>query len=99
MIILQIKRLSLNSISFVYSLWIKVGETFLNLFIGGNRVIVCSESSIVRSHVYFFVQDSPILFQKSVAALFQYTFVETFSAKFKIIRADVIATVCLTTQL
>ena len=95
---LQIRRLSVNSISFGYSFWIKVGETFLNLFIGGNRVIVCSETSIVRSDVYFFVQYSPILFQWSVAALFQYTFVETFTAKFKFIRGDVKATVSLTTQ-
>ena len=95
--ILQIKRLSVNSISFDYPLWINVGETFLNLFIGGNRVIVCSESSIVRSNVYFLAQHSPILFQWSVAALFQYAFVETFTAKFKFIRGNVIAAVCLTT--
>ena len=98
MIILQIKRLSVNSINFDYPFWIKVWETFFNLFIGGNRVIVWSESSVVRSDVYFLVQDSPILFQWSVAALFQYTFVETFTAKFKFIRGKVIATVCLTTQ-
>ena len=95
---LQSKRLSVKSMSFVYSLWIKLGETFLNLFIGGNRVIVCSESFIVRSDVYFLVQDSPIRFQWSIAALFQYTCVETFTAKFRFIRGDVIATVCLTTQ-
>ena len=88
----------MNSISFDYCIWIKVWETFLNLFIGGNRVIVNSESSIVRSDVYFLVQDSPTLFQWSVAALFQCTFVETFTAKFKFIRGDVIATVCLTAQ-
>ena len=96
--ILQIKRLSVNSISFGIFLRIKVGETFFNLFIGGNRVIVCSESPIVRSDVYFLVQDSLILFQWSVAALFQYTFAETFTAKSRFIRGDVIATVCLTTQ-
>ena len=95
--ILQIKRLSVNSVSFDNSLWIKVGQTFLNVFIGGNRVIVRSESSIVRSDVYFLVQDSPILFQWSVAPLFQNTFVETFTAKFKFNRGDVIAAVCLTT--
>ena len=61
--ILQTKRLSVNSISFDFFLWIKVGETFLNLFIGGNRAIVCSEYSFVGSEVYFLVQDSPILFQ------------------------------------
>ena len=94
---LQIKRLSVNSISLDYSLWVKVGQTFLNLFIGGNRVIVCSKSSIVRSDVYRFVQDSAIIFQWSVATLFQYAFVETFIAKFKFIRGDVIAAVCLTT--
>ena len=95
--ILQNERLSVNSISFDYSLWIKVGETFLNLIIGGNRVIVCSESSIVRSDVHFLVQNSPILFQWSVAALFQYAFVETFTAKFRFIRGDVMAAVCLST--
>ena len=95
--VLQIKWLSVNSISFDYSLWIKVKQTFRNLFIGGNRVIFRSESSIVRSDVYFLVQDSPTLFQWSVAALFQNTFVETFTAKFKFIRGDVIAAVCLTT--
>ena len=61
-------------------------------------MIVCSESSIVRSDVYFLIQDSPILFQWSVAALFQNTFVETFTAKLKFIRGDVIAVVCLTTE-
>ena len=96
--ILQIKRLSVNSISFDYSFWIEVEETFLNLFIGANRVNICSESSIVRNDVYFLVEDSPILLQWSVAALFQYKFVDTFTAKFKLIRGDVIATVCLTTQ-
>ena len=96
--VLQIKRFSVNSISFEYSLWIKIGETFLNLFICGNRVIVCSESPIVRSDVHFLVQDYPILFHWSVAALFQYTFVEIFTAKFKFIRCDVKATVYLTTQ-
>ena len=96
--ILQIKRLSVNSINFDYSLWVKTGETFLNLFIGGNRVYVCSEFFIVRSDVYFLVQDSPIPFQWSVAALFQYAFVEAFTAEFMFVRGDVIATVCLTTQ-
>ena len=96
--ILQIKLLSVNSISFDFFLWTKVLETFLNLFIGGNRVIVCSDSSIVRSDVYFLVQYSPILFKRSVAVLFLYTFVETFTAKFRFIRGDVIATVCLSTQ-
>ena len=81
--ILQIKRLSVNSTSFDYYLWIRIGDTFINLSIGGNRVIVCSESTIVRSDVYFLVQYSPILFQWSVAALIQYKFVETFTAKFK----------------
>ena len=95
--ILQIQRLSLNSISFDYSPWIKRKQTFLNLFIGGNRVIVRSESSIARSDVYFLAQDSPILFQWSIAALFQYTFVETLTAKFKFIRGEVIAAVFLTT--
>ena len=87
----------MDSISLDYSFWLKIGQTFLNLFIGGNRVIVCSESSIVRSDVYLLVQDSPILFQWSVAALFVYAFVETFTAKFKFIRGDVTAAVCLTT--
>ena len=96
--VVQIKRLSVNSISLDSSLWVKVGQTFLNLFIGGNRVVVCSESSIVRNEEYLFVQDSTILFQWSVATLFQYTFVETFTAKFHLIRGDVIATVCLTTR-
>ena len=95
---LQIKRLSVSSVSFDYSLWIKVGETFLNLFIGSNRVIVFPESSIVRSDLYFLVQDSPILFQWLVAALFQHAFVHTFTDKLKFIRGDVLATVCLTTQ-
>ena len=93
---LQIKWLSVNSISPDHSLWVKVGQTFLNLFIGGNRKIVCSEASIVRSDVYFLVQDASILFQWSFTALFQYTFVENFSAKFQFIRGDVIAAVCLT---
>ena len=47
--ILQIKWLSMISNTFDYSFWVNVGQTFLNLFIGSNRVIVCSESSIVRS--------------------------------------------------
>ena len=75
----------------------KVEHTFFKLFTGGNSVIVCSESSIVRSDVYHFVHDFPILFQWSVAALFQYAFVETFTAKFKLFRGNVIAAVCLTT--
>ena len=86
----------MNFISLDFPFWVKIGQTFLNLFIGGNRVIVCSESSIVRSDVYLFVQDSPIRFQWSVPALLQYAFVETFTAKFKFIRGDVIAAVCLT---
>ena len=93
--ILYIKWLSVNSISLDYSLWIKIGHAFLNLFIGSNRLIVCWESSIVRIDVYSFVPDSPILIQWSVAALFQYAFVET--AKFKFIRGDIIAAVCLNT--
>ena len=60
-------------------------------------MIVYSESSVVRSDVYFLAQDSAILFQWSVAALFQYAFVATSTAKFKFIRGDVIAAVCLTT--
>ena len=95
--ILQNQRLKVNSISFDYSHWTKAGQAFLNLFIGGNRVIDRSESSIVWSDVYFLVQDFPILFQWSVAALFQYTFVETFTAELKFIRGDVIAAVCLKT--
>ena len=87
----------MNSISLDYSLWVKIGQTFLKLFIGGNRVTVCSESSIVRSDAYLFVRDCPIFFQWSVAALFQYAFVETFTAKFEFIGGDIIAAVCLTT--
>ena len=86
----------MNSISLDYSFWVKIKQTFPNLFIGGNRVIVCSESSIVGGNVYFFIQDSPVLFQWSFAAWFQYTFVETFTAKLKFVRGDVIAAVCLT---
>ena len=77
------KRLSVNSITLDYSLWVKVEQTFLNLFIGSNRVNVCSVSSIVRNDVNLFIQDSPMLFQWSVAALFQYPFVEAFTAKLK----------------
>ena len=95
---LEVRRLSVNSINVDYSLRVKVKETFFDLFIGGNRVIVCSESSIVRSDVYFFVQESTTLFQWSVAALLQYTFVATFTAKFKFLRGNVIATVCLIIQ-
>ena len=87
----------MNSITLDYSFRVKVGQTLLNLFIGSNRVMVCLESSIVRSDLYFFVQDSPIFFQWSVAALSQYAFVETFTAKFRFIRSDLIAAVCLTT--
>ena len=78
----------MNSISLDYSFWVKRKQTFLNLFIDSNRKIVCSESSIVGSDVYLFVQDSPLLFQ--------YAFVETFTAKFMFIRGDVIAAVCRT---
>ena len=46
-------QLSVNSMSLDYSLWVKVGQTVLNLFIGGNSVIVCSESSFVRNDVFF----------------------------------------------
>ena len=55
----QFKRLSVNSITIDYSFWVKIGQTFLILFIGSNRVIVCSECSLVRIDVYLFVQDSP----------------------------------------
>ena len=95
--ILQIEWLSVDSISLDYTFWVKVGQTFLSLFVGTSRLLVCSESSFVRSDVYRFVQDSPIFFQWSVAALFQYAFVETFTAEFKYNRCDVIAAVCLTT--
>ena len=86
----------MNSISLDHSFWVKTGQNFPNLFIGSNRMIVCSESSNTRSDVFLFVQDSPKLFQWSVAALFQYAFVETFTAKLKFNRGDVIAAVCLT---
>ena len=87
----------MNSISLDFSFWVKVGQTFLNLLIGSNRVVICSESSIVRRDVYRFLRDSPIFFQWSVAALFQYAFVETSTAKFRFIKGDFIAAVCLTT--
>ena len=45
--VFQIKRLSVNSISLEYSFGVQLGQTFLNLFIGSNRLIVCSESSVV----------------------------------------------------
>ena len=91
---LQMKRLSVNSNSLDYSLWVKGGQTFLNLFIGGNRVIVfvifyCSKWRLTfRSRLY---DTFPI------AGVFQYTFVETFTTKFMFIRGDAIAAVCLTT--
>ena len=75
----------MNSITLNSSFWVKVGQIFLNLFLGDNSVMVGSEAYIVRSHVYFFVQGSTILFQWSVAAVLQYAFVETFTAKFKIL--------------
>ena len=95
--ILKIELLSVDSISLDFSFWVKVGQTFVNLFIVSNRVIACSESSFVRKDVYFFVLNSPTIFQWSAAALFQYAFVETFTAKFKFFRRDAIAAVCLTT--
>ena len=98
MIILEIMRLSVRSITLNFSLLVEVGRIFLNFLICSNRVNVCSESSIVRSDVYFFVQDSTIPFHRSDAARFQYSCVENLTAKFKFIRGDVIATVCLTTQ-
>ena len=88
--ILKFRQLSVNSITLEFSLWVNVKQTCFNLFIGGNRVIVCSKTSLVRSDVYFFVQDCSILLQCSTAGLFQYTFVEIFTAKFKFIRGDVI---------
>ena len=57
--VLQIKRLSMNSITLDYSFWVKVGRTFHNLLIGSNRVIVCSESSIVGSDVYRYFSSGP----------------------------------------
>ena len=91
---LQINWLSVNSITFDYSFWVEVVQTFHNMFTGSNGVIVLSKSSIVRCDVYLFVQDTAIFFRRSVAALFQNTFVETFTAKFRFIRGEVIATVC-----
>ena len=46
--VLQFRRLSVSSIALDYSLWVEVGHKFLNLFRDGNRVIVCSESSVNR---------------------------------------------------
>ena len=94
--VLQIKHLSVKSITLDYLFWVKVGQTFLNLVIGGKRVIVCSESSIVPSDLYRFVQDSTVLFQWSIPALLQYAYVETFTAKFRFFRGDFIAAVCPT---
>ena len=96
--LLQIEHLSVNPITLDHSLWVNVGQTFLNLFIVSKRGMVCSESSIVRCDVCFFVQDSTVLFQWSVTALLQYRLGETFTAKFEFIRGNVIATVCLTSQ-
>ena len=64
---LRSKQMSMNSINLDYPFWVKIGQAFLNLFIGGNGMIVCSESTIVRNDVYHSVQDSPILFQWSVS--------------------------------
>ena len=88
----------MNSITLDSSLWLKTGQMLLNFLKGGNRVIDCSESSFVRRDIYLLVQDSTILLQWPVRLLIQYTFVETFSAKFKFFRDDVIAKVRLTTQ-
>ena len=83
---LQIRLLNVKSITVGYSFWVKVGQTFLNLFIGSNRVIVCSESCTARVDVYFFVEDSTILFQWYPASLFQYRLVETLTAKYTFIK-------------
>ena len=88
----------MNSITLDYLLRVKVRQIFPKLFIGNNRVVVFPESSIVRSDVYFFVQDSTILFQWSVAALFHSTFAETPTVKYMLIIGDVMATVHLSTQ-
>ena len=87
----------MNSITLDSSIWVKIGQTFLSLFIDSKRVIVCSESSIVRNDIYRFVQDSAIFFQWSFAGLLQYAFVETLTANFEFIKGDVKAAVCLTT--
>ena len=75
----------MNSTTLDFSFCAEVGHIFLNFFIGSNRVIVCSESSIVRGDVYLFVDDSTIPFQWPVAALFQYTFVANSIAEFWIL--------------
>ena len=41
----------MNSITLDYSFWAKAGQNFLNSFIGIMRLIVHSESSIVRGDV------------------------------------------------
>ena len=93
--IIRIRRLSEKSITLNFSLGVKIAQISPYLFMRSNRVIVSPESSKVRCDVYFFVQDSTILFQSSVAALFQYTSVETFTANFKPFRGNVIATYVL----
>ena len=51
--LLQIKRLSVNSITLAFLLLAKVRQTFLKLFIGSSRVLDCSESSFVTFTVSF----------------------------------------------
>ena len=89
---LRIKQLSVNSITLAHLVRVKIGWTCFNLFIGSNRLIVCSESSVDRSDVYLLVQDSTRLFQLSIVALFQYTFLETFTVNLELIGGDITAT-------
>ena len=49
--VLQMKRLGVNSIILDFSFSVKLEQTYLDWFIGSNKMIVCSKSSIVRNEV------------------------------------------------
>ena len=70
---------------FVYSLRIKVRDSFLSLLLSCYTMVVYAESTTGRSYIFCFIQHFSIFFHVSLSTVFKCSIVWYLCAKFKLV--------------
>ena len=94
---IEVRRLSLISITLYDFFGIKVGDSSNNLFLCSNGKTVCAETSVSSVNFEFSVQEAAIFLQGSVTVLFFYIIIEPFATEFELVWGNINAAVRLGT--
>ena len=83
---------------FYYSLWMKVRQSFLCLFIRSNTILNRSKSCIGWSNFDCLFQHFAILWHGSISTVFQFSFIESLATEIVLVTLSIVATISLATQ-